>query len=62
MTKKLYRSADNRVWAGVIGGIGEYFGVDPTLLRVIWLFILIFTGVLPGLIFYILAIFVVPKR
>lgn len=62
MTKKLYRSKDNKIFAGIIGGIAEYFYVDPTLLRIFWLFILIFTGVFPGLIFYILATFVVSKK
>ena len=33
-TKKLYRSSSNKVFAGVCGGIGEYLGVDPTLIRI----------------------------
>ncbi len=60
--KKLYRSNTNKVWAGVIGGLGEYFDVDPALLRLVWLFIVIFTGILPGLIFYILVVPVLPKK
>jgi phage shock protein C len=59
--KHLYRSKQNRVFAGVVGGIGEYFDIDPTLLRVIWILILIFTGFFPGLIAYILAAIIIPE-
>lgn len=60
--KKLYRSEDNRVWAGVIGGIGEYLEVDPTILRLFWILIVFLSGVIPGLIVYFLALFIVPKK
>lgn len=60
--KKLYRSDTNKIFAGIIGGIGEYFNVDPSILRVAWLVMVIFTGIFPGLLIYILAIFIVPKR
>lgn len=60
--KKLYRSKNNKIFAGVIGGLGEYFDIDPVILRVVFLFVLIFTGLVPGLIFYLLAIFIVPKK
>ncbi len=60
--KKLYRSDKNKVFAGIIGGIGEYLEVDPVILRVLWLLIVVFTGFIPGLIAYIIAIFIVPKR
>ena len=39
MNKKLYRSSTNRVICGVCGGLGEYFGVDPTVVRLIWVLI-----------------------
>lgn len=42
-TKKLYRSKKDRVFAGVCGGIGEYLGVDPTVIRLLAV-ILGFTG------------------
>lgn len=60
--KKLYRSNTNKIFGGIIGGIGEYFDVDPALLRLAWLLVLIFTGVVPGLIAYIVALFVVPQK
>jgi len=60
--KKLYRSETNKVWAGVIGGVGEYFDIDPTLLRLLWIVIVIFTGIIPGLIAYLIAVMIVPKK
>jgi len=60
--KKLYRSEKNKVFAGIIGGIGEYLDVDPVILRVLWLLIVVFTGFFPGLVAYIISIFLVPKK
>lgn len=60
--KKLYKSRENRVIWGVIGGIGEYFEADPVLLRVGWIFIFFATGIVPGIIAYILAALVIPKK
>lgn len=51
-TKKLYRSKKDRVFAGVCGGIGEYLGVDPTVIRLLAV-ILGFTG--SGVLAYIVA-------
>ncbi len=60
--KKLYRStADQRI-AGVIGGLAEYFEVDSNLLRVIWIFFTVFTGLVAGTLIYILAIFILPRK
>ena len=61
-TKKLYRSNTNKVFAGICGGLGEYANIDPVLLRLFWLLIVIFSGVAPGIVAYILAIFIIPKR
>ncbi|MDD4761926.1 MAG: PspC domain-containing protein [Candidatus Pacebacteria bacterium] len=60
--KNLYRSRDNKVFAGIFGGLGEYFDLDPTLLRLLWLFVLVITAFVPGIIAYIIAMFVVPKK
>ena len=60
--KKLYRSQDNKVFAGIVGGLGEYFNIDPVLLRVVWLLLTVFTGFLPGAIVYITSVFVVPQK
>ncbi|MCK4781501.1 PspC domain-containing protein [Candidatus Parcubacteria bacterium] len=60
--KKLYRSEKNRIFAGVIGGIGEYLNIDPAILRITWLLIVVFTGFAPGIFVYIISAFVVPEK
>ena len=60
--KKLYRSSENRVFAGVCGGIGEYVDVDPVILRVLWVVVTIFTGIMPGFVTYILTIIIIPPH
>ena len=60
--KRLYRSKKNRVFAGICGGVGEYFDIDPVLVRLIWVLVVIFTGLFPGFIAYIIAIFIVPEK
>ena len=60
--KQLYRSETNKVFGGVLGGLGEYFDVDPVILRLLWVFIVIFTGVIPGILVYIIALFIVPIK
>lgn len=58
--KKLYRSSTDRVFSGLCGGLGEYLDVDSTIIRLIWLMIVIFTGLFPGALVYLLAVLVVP--
>ncbi len=60
--KRLYRSSDNRVFAGIIGGLGEYFDVDPVILRLGCVFLAACTAFIPGLIAYVIAIFLVPEK
>ena len=58
--KKLYRSQDDRMIAGICGGLGEYFAVDSTLVRLLFVFGAIFTG---SALFwaYIVMLIVVPE-
>ncbi len=58
MDKRLYRSKDERMIWGICGGIGQYFGVDPTIVRVIWVVSLFFGGF--GLLAYVILRFVIP--
>ena len=60
--KRLYRSETNKVLAGVLGGLGEYFDVDPVLLRLAFVFLLLATAIIPGMIAYLAAVFIVPRR
>ncbi|HET8687963.1 MAG TPA: PspC domain-containing protein [Methanosarcina sp.] len=59
---RLYRSKSNRVIAGVCGGIGEYFKVDPTLVRLLWLLISIVSAGLGGAVAYIIAWIIIPEE
>jgi len=60
--KQLYRSETNKVWKGVLGGFGEYFDIDPALLRVLFVVFVLATGFFPGVIAYIIATFLMPVR
>lgn len=61
MEKKLTRSRENRVLAGIMGGLGEFLGVDPVLLRLGYLIITVFSGFVPGIVGYLLALLIVPN-
>lgn len=60
--RRLYKSKKNKTLAGIIGGIGEYFNVDPVILRIIWIVVVAFTAFVPGIIVYLVAVFVVPDQ
>ena len=60
MEKKLYKSRDNKKIDGVCAGVGEYFDIDPTLVRLAWVFVTLFAGA--GLIAYIIAALVIPRK
>lgn len=60
MEKKLYRSRKSRIIGGVCGGIGEYFNIDPVLVRIIFLILFFVFGV--GFITYIIAWIIIPER
>ena len=58
--KKLYRSTDNRMIAGVCGGFAEYLNVDPTVVRIIYVLLSVLTAGFPGIVVYIIASFLMP--
>ncbi|MEJ2707733.1 MAG: PspC domain-containing protein [Anaerolineales bacterium] len=58
--RKLYRSRTHRMIAGVAGGLGEYFGIDPTLVRLAFVFTALAGG--PGLVAYIIMMIVIPEE
>lgn len=60
--KKLYRSRSDARLAGVLGGLGEYFDLDPTLIRLAYVIFTLTTGFFPGIIGYLLAILIIPKE
>ncbi len=58
MAKRLYRSRTDRMIWGVCGGLAKYFDIDPTIIRVIAIVSIFFTGL--GLLAYIVMAIVVP--
>lgn len=60
--KRLYASSTDRKISGVCGGIGEYFSLDSTLVRLAWVVLTIVTGIIPGVIGYIIAVIVMPSK
>jgi phage shock protein C len=59
-TKKLYRSRIDRMVGGVCGGLGKYLSVDATLIRLIAVLLIILTGIIPGVIAYLVMMVIVP--
>lgn len=59
MEKKLTKSATNRKIAGVCGGIAEYFNIDATIVRLLWVACVLLAGT--GLLLYIIAALVMPE-
>ncbi len=60
--KKLYRNEDNRVIAGVCAGIAEYFNLDPTIVRIIWIIVSLCGLVFTGIIIYFVCALVIPVK
>jgi phage shock protein C len=58
VNKRLLRSNNNKVIAGVAGGIGEYFQIDPTIIRLLFIILAIFGG--SGLLIYIIFWLIMP--
>ena len=61
MDKKLYRSTTDKMLGGVCAGLGEFFGIDPTIVRIIYVLFTLLTGGF-GLLFYLILLFVVPPK
>lgn len=60
--KRLYRSNTDKKMAGVGGGLGEYTNIDSMVIRLLWVVITVMTGVLPGIIAYIVAAIMLPVK
>lgn len=59
MSKKLYRSTKDKMVGGVCGGLAAYFGVDATLIRLLWAFTTLLYGA--GVLAYIVAWIIIPE-
>ena len=60
MNRKLYRSAKDVKLAGVCGGLAEYFNVDVTIIRLLWIAGSFMTAFLTGVILYIICACIIP--
>ncbi len=60
-SQRLYRSNKERMIGGVCGGIAEYFNVDPTLVRLIYVMVSIFSIAFPGILVYIILWAIIPR-
>jgi phage shock protein C len=58
--KRLRRSQTNKVIAGVCGGVGEYFNIDPVIVRIIMLFLVLGAGT--GVVAYLIAWLIIPEE
>lgn len=59
--KRLYLSDKDKKISGVCGGIAEYFNTDASLIRLIWIVFTFISGIIPGIIAYIIAAIVIPR-
>ena len=59
---KIYLSKKDKKIAGVIGGIGERYKIDSTILRLIVVFVAIITGIFPAIVTYLIACLIIPAN
>ena len=59
--KRIYRSEEDKKIAGILGGLGELFDIDPTLLRLLFVFIGLATGVIPLAVAYLIGWIIIPR-
>ena len=60
MQKSLYRSQSSRMIAGVCGGVAEYFNIDPTIVRILWVVFSLFVPA--GIIAYLAGAFIITEK
>jgi phage shock protein C len=59
--KKVYRSNDDKIIGGVLGGFAEYMNIDATILRVLYVIFSIMSAAFPGVLIYIACLIIIPK-
>jgi phage shock protein C len=62
MEKRLFRSQAKKMLGGVCGGLGDYFDIDVTLIRLIFVAITLVTAIIPMMIFYLIAWIIIPME
>ena len=62
MMKRLLRSRENKMLAGILGGIGEYFSIDPTIIRLSYIVLMFLTAIFPLVLLYFVMYFIIPEQ
>jgi phage shock protein C len=60
--KRLFRSTSDKKIGGLCGGIAESYDLDPSLVRLVFVFLLVFTGFIPMLVLYVFGMIIVPEK
>ena len=60
MKKKLYRNTKNKMIGGVCAGVADYFNIDPTIVRILW--VLVGLLAFAGVILYSICMFIIPEK
>ena len=60
--KRMHRSRSEKKLLGVLGGVADYTGLDPSLIRIVYVIATILTGFVPGIFLYVVMAFVVPRE
>ena len=62
MKKKLYRNTEDKLVAGVLAGLADYYEQDVVFFRLAFIVLLIVTGLMPGILLYIFAMVIIPEK
>lgn len=62
MNERKLTKSDNKMLSGVLAGIAEYMDVDPTIIRIAYTALAIFSAGFPGLFLYIIMAFIIPNK
>lgn len=60
--KRLYRSRHEQILTGLCGGVAEFFNIDPTIIRVIWVIATLVTAVVPCCLAYFICSLIIPEE
>jgi phage shock protein C len=60
--KRLYRTTSDRKIAGVLGGLADYFGIEPSLTRIAYVVLTALTGFVPGIFAYLVMMLIIPPE
>lgn len=60
--KPLRRTRENRMIAGVLGGLGAHYGIDPVKLRIVFVLVSLFSAAFPGILVYLVLWFLIPEE